>query len=450
MKRNRHALGAVLAATALLTAGCLQGGGDDDGGGGNGDGGTAGAGGSEPNDGTVEIFGAFTGAEADAFNTALDAFREESGLDVKYTGNADFTTFIRSRVQGGSPPDIALFPQPGLLLDLAERGDIVPIDEYLEVDTLNETLIPGFLDAVTDDEDTIYGAPMRMAVKSLVWVPKPEYADAGYSLEPQSMDELAGIADEIKASGTPPWCIGYESGAATGWVGTDWIEEMVLRVGGPDVYDQWVAHEIPFDDQVIQDAFEAYGEIALTDGNVRGGGSAIVSTPFGEAGNPSFEDPPACMLHRQGNFVTGFFPEDVQSNLDESVDVMLLPPVEGGYDGQPVLGGGDLAGLFNGEDDESKEVLQFLTSDEFGAEWAQEGGWLSPHATFDNSNYPDETTKRIADLVANADVFRFDASDLMPAEVGAGTFWTGMVDWTTGAKDTAEVTAEIEASWPSN
>jgi alpha-glucoside transport system substrate-binding protein len=434
----------------LLTTGCLQGGEENtggDGNGGDGSGGTAGAGGSEPGDGVVQVFGAFTAGEADAFNEALTAFEKESGIDIKYTGNADFTTFVRSRVQGGSPPDIALFPQPGLLLEIAEDDNIVPIDEFLDVDTLNETLIPGFLDAVTTEDGTIYGAPMRMAVKSLVWVPSA-YEEEGYSLEPATMQELDDIAQQIKSDGTPPWCIGYESGAATGWVGTDWIEEMMLRLHGPEVYDQWVNHEIPFDAPEVQEAFEAYGEIALTEGNVRGGGDAIVSTPFGEAGNPSFENPPACYLHRQGNFATGFFPDDVQANLDDSVDVMILPPYEGGYDGQPVLGGGDMAALFNGEDDESKQVMEFLTSDEFGAEWAQAGGWLSPHATFDTSNYPDETTKKIAELVANADVFRFDASDLMPAEVGAGTFWTGMVDWTTGAKSTEEVTSEIEASWP--
>jgi alpha-glucoside transport system substrate-binding protein len=452
MKRTRRVgLLASLAAMCLLTTGCLQGGeSDDGGGGGNGgnEGGTAGAGGSEPGDGVVEIFGAFTGAEQDAFVEALKGFEEESGIDVKYTGNADFTTFVRSRVQGGSPPDIALFPQPGLLLDLARRGDVVPIEEFLDVNELNETLIPGFLDAVTDADGTIYGSPMRMAVKSLVWVPAA-YEEADYSLEPASIQELADIGDQIKADGAAPWCIGFEDGAATGWVGTDWIEEMMLRLHGPEVYDQWVNHEIPFDAPEVQEAFDAFGDIALTEGNVQGGGEAIVSQPFGEAGNPSFEDPPACYMHRQGNFITGFFPEEIQQNLDEAVRVMIFPPYEGGYDGQPVLGGGDLAALFNGEDEESKEVMRFLTADDFGAEWAQIGGWLSPHATFDASNYPDETTKTIAELVANADVFRFDASDLMPAEVGAGTFWTGMVDWITGAKSTEDVTAEIEASWPS-
>ncbi len=134
------------------------------------------------------------------------------------------------------------------------------------MDTLDETLIPGFLDAVTDEDGTVYGAPMRMAVKSLVWVPKPAYADAGYSLEPASIEELSEIADEIKADGTAPWCIGYESGAATGWVGTDWIEEFVLRVAGPEVYDQWVNHEIPFDDPQIKQAFDEYEKLALEDG----------------------------------------------------------------------------------------------------------------------------------------------------------------------------------------
>ena len=160
----------ALAATGLLASGCLQGG--DDGGGSDSDSGsgTAGAGGSEPGDGEVTVSGAFTGEEQAAFEEALVAFEDESGIDIVYDGNADFTTLINSRVQS-NPPDIALFPQPGLLLDLAARDSVVPIDEFLDLDALNESLIPGFLDSVTDDEDTVFGAPMRMAVKSVVWVP---------------------------------------------------------------------------------------------------------------------------------------------------------------------------------------------------------------------------------------------------------------------------------------
>ena len=447
MRRNNFLrLAALASVAALVTTGCLQGG--DDGGGGDGGGTSSGAGGTTPGDGEVEIVGAFTGAEQDAFEDTIAGFEEDSGIDIQYAGNADFTTLIRTRINS-DPPDIALFPQPGLLLDLAADDNIVPIDEFLDADGLNETLIPGFLESVTDEDGTVYGAPMRMAVKSLVWVPKA-YAEQGYSLEPASVQELNDIAQEIAGSGTAPWCIGYEAGAGTGWVGTDWVEEFVLRTAGPDVYDQWVAHEIPFNDPQIQEAFEAYRELLGGEeaDNVLGGADGILNTSFLDADNPQFESPPGCMMQRQGNFVTGFYPEDVQANLDESVDVFAFPPYEGGYEGQPILGGGDMAALFNGEDEEAQQVMEFLTSDEFGAEWAQAGGWLSPHTTFDATNYPDETTRRIAELAAGADVFRYDASDLMPAEVGADSFWDGSVEWIQGAS-TEEVTTKIEESWPS-
>ncbi len=449
MHRNRGVRLAALAGIgALVLTGCLQSG-DDGGGGGSSDGGgTAGAGGSEPGDGKVDVFGAFTGAEQKAFEASLKTFESDSDIDVTYNGSSDFTTFISSRLRGGDAPDIALYPQPGILLDAAADGDVVPIDEFLDKGSLENTLIPGFLDAVTDDEDTVFGAPMRMAIKSIVWVPKKAWASGGYE-EPKTFQELLKLSDQIKADGVTPWCIGYEDGAATGWVGTDWIEEMMLRVAGPDVYDQWWKHEIPFNDENVKKSFDAYGEIVFADGYVLGGPKGILSTPFGDAGNPSFEKPPACMMQRQGNFITGFYPPDVAKNLDASVTVFGFPPYEGGFDGNPVLGAGDMAALFNGEDEDAKEVMKFLTSPDFGAEWAKNGGWLSPHKTFDGSNYPDETTRQIAQIAIDADVFRYDASDLMPPEVGADSFWKGMVAWTSGQEDTAKVTEDIENSWPS-
>jgi alpha-glucoside transport system substrate-binding protein len=162
-----------------------------------------------------------------------------------------------------------------------------------------------------------------------------------------------------------------------------------------------------------------------------------------------FKQPPNCYLHRQGNFVTTFFPEEVQQNLEENVGIFVLPPIEDGYDGTPVLGGGDMAAAFTNDSD-VKEVMEFIGSDEFGGPWAQAGGWLSPHSTFDNNQYSDELTAEVAELVQGADVFRFDASDLMPPEVGAGTFWDNMVAWTAGEKDVEEALADIEESWPSN
>ena len=437
-RQRRLAAFGIATTLAMVTSGCLQ---SDDGGGG------GGSGGGSDSDGTVTILGAFGGAEKDALEESLAAFEEESGIDVEYTEDTDFTTTIVQRAEAGDAPDIGLFPQPGGLLDLSE--DMTPLEDVVDLPAIEETLIPGFLDSATDDEGTVYGAPMRMAVKSIVWYPKPAYEEAGYSTEPASIQELMTIAEEIQGDGTAPWCMGWESDQATGWVGTDWLEEMVLRVNGPEVYDQWVSHEIPFNDPQIVEALDAFGEIAKNEDMVLGGPDGILATNFADAMTPAFKDQPDCMLHRQGNFATGFYPDDVQSDLDGTVGTFYFPPYEGGYDGTPLLGGGDLAATFNGEDEDVQEVMTFLTSDEFGGEWAAAGGWLSPHATFDNSQYADETTRNIATLAAEADVFRFDASDLMPKAVGSDSFWTGMVDWLSGASSQETLDA-IEESWPTS
>jgi alpha-glucoside transport system substrate-binding protein len=437
-------VGLLVLILSLAAAGC--GGDDDDSAAGGGGTGTTGG----KIGGSVEVLGAFGGDEEKAFNAAVKAFETRTGIDVKYTSTNDLPTLIRSRTNGGNPPDIALFPQPGLALDLAKQGATVPLEDVIDLPAIEKTLIPGFLEAATY-EDKVYAAPMRMAVKSLLWYPEPEFSDAGYQV-PKSHQELVKLEDKIIADGKTPLCLGYESGQATGWVGTDWIEEYMLRVNGPEVYDKWVSHELPFDSPEVKKAFAAYEEVALRDKVVLGGRSAILSTPFGDAGNPLFTDPPGCYLYRQGNFATGFFPAPVQADLAANVGVAYFPPYDGGYDGKPLLGGGDVASLFEKHKDNAAAVatMKFLTSDKFGGPWAKAGGWLSPHKTFDSSQYPDEITRKIATLANEADVFRYDASDLMPAVVGAGTFWRGMADWTGGREDLDSVLKKIDDSWPSS
>lgn len=443
-RRPIPALAALCLGGALALTGCLQdpntGGGGALGAGGVADGGTS------DGDGKVQIQGAFGGGEQASFEESLKPFEDESGIEIDYVSDKDIATTIKQKASSGSTPDIVLLPQPGGLLELAADGHIQPIDTYLEYNTLKKTLVPGFLDAVNLN-GRIYGAPMRMAVKSLVFFNKAAYEGGGYPEQPASLEALAGIADQMKAEGVAPWCMGWQDAQATGWVGTDWIEELVLRTAGPDVYDEWVAHDIPFNDPQIVAAFDAFKKITLDAGQTFGGGRGVLNTPFGDSFNPAFDNPPKCMLHRQGNFILGFLPDAIQADLDNQVGLFVFPPSETGYAGQPILGGGDLAALFNGNDEDAIEVMKFLTSDQFGAEWAQAGGWLSPHRTFDAANYPDAITKKIAEIVATADVFRFDGSDLMPKEIGSDAFWKGMVNFANG-ESAQKVTTDIENAWP--
>lgn len=442
------AFATMAAAGALLLSGCLQN--PNPGGGGTIGGGEGIADNSETDgDGIVTILGAFGGPEAELFMESLKEFEAETGIRVEYTSDSDFTNLIRLRTSSGQIPDIAIFPQPGGLLEIAQQGYIQPIDTYLDFDSINRTLIPGFLESARLN-GRVYGAPMRMAVKSIVWYPKEAFEAGGYNPEPADLDELAELAADMRADGLTPWCMGWESDSGTGWVGTDWIEEYMLRLWGPEVYDQWVSHDIPFDDERVVAAFDALGEMLDIEGNVLGGRDGVIATAFAEAMLPAWENPPRCMLERQGNFVTGFFPAPILSDLDNQVGLFVFPRAGEGseYTGQPMLGGGDLAALMNGDDPDSIAVMRYITSDEFGAEWAAGGGWLSPHRTFDSSHYSDEVTRATAEMATSADVFRFDGSDLMPNAVGGGTFWRGMIEWLTGEKTAEQVTAEIEASWP--
>ncbi len=185
MRRRRSrvlSLGVMCTTVAMLTAGCLQGG-DDGGGGGN-------EGGGGEGDGVVEIIGAFGGVEADSFEKEIKAFEDESGIDIQYTGTQDFQTIITSRVRSGDTPDIGIFPQPGTLQDLGEEGDVAPVEDYTDVNALEESLIPGLLDAGMTEDGTAYGVPMRVAVKSLVFVPEAAYTEGGYSTDPASIQSV--------------------------------------------------------------------------------------------------------------------------------------------------------------------------------------------------------------------------------------------------------------------
>jgi len=439
--------GGVVGIATLVLAGCLQNPNASGGSGGAGGGGTIVDGGSADNDKKVTILGAFGGDEEKNFNASLAEFEKSSGIDVQYTSDQDFTTTIKQKVGAGDSPDIGLFPQPGGLLEFAAQKKVEPIDTFLDYDKLQGTLLTGFLDAGRY-KGRVYGAPMRNAVKSIVWYPKAAYEKGGYNKAPGSIQQLqTDVADKIAAAGITPWCIGWESAQATGWVGTDWVEELMLRMYGPDVYDDWTSHRIPFNDDRVVKALDEAAKFNKDPKMVLGGTKGVLTTAFGNAMTPAFANPPRCMLHRQGNFATTFYPKNVQADLDNQVGIYVFPKFEGGYDGQAILGGGDLAGLFNGNDPDAKKVMEFLTSDKFGGPWAKAGGWLSPHKTFDTSNYPNETTKKIAEIANRASVLRFDGSDLMPKSIGSDVFWKEMVKWE-GGQSSKQTADNIEAAWP--
>lgn len=391
----------------------------------------------------IRVFGAFRGEEAARFDEIIKIFNAKTGYSVIYEGSPEFETQILVQAEAGTPPDIAALPQPGMMKNFADRGFIKPLSSNV-INKIDQNYEKVWKDLGTANDGKVYGVFHRVNAKSFVWYPKKAFEAKGYTI-PKTWDELLVLQEKIAADGITPWSIGFESGASTGWVGTDWMEDIMLRTAGPDVYDKWVNHEIPFNDPAVVKALEYMGQIMLVKGNVYGGATNILTTSFGDSVLPLFANPPKAFLHRQGNFVTGFMPEAVQAKLEEEVGVFALPSIDPRW-GTPVLGGGDQFVVFN-DRPEVQEFLAFLTTWEACAPWAKVGGALFPHKTQDFNDYGNSIEREIAKILVNAKVFRFDASDLMPAEVGAGTFWTGMVDYISG-RDTKTVLTNIEKSWP--
>ncbi len=390
----------------------------------------------------VTIFGAFVDEDARRFEASMRPFEERTGIQVEYEGSGDFETLITVRLEGGDAPDIVAFPQPGLMQELAREGFLVDLGDVIDREQLEAGYADAWIELGTVD-DALVGVWYRASVKSLVWYPKRAFEAAGYQI-PDTWDQMIALSDQIVADGTPPWCIGIESSGATGWVATDWLEDIVLRSAGAEVYDRWITNEIPFDAPEIQEAVEIMTEIWLNPDYVLGGSIGILTTPFGDAANPMLEDLPGCYLHRQASFLPVFLPDDVV--IGEDIDFFYLPPIDEEEHGRPVMGAGDVMSMLN-DRPEVRQVMEYLATAEAGRAWLEAGGFISPHNDADLDWYPDQGTRAQAELLQNADTFRFDASDMMPGSVGTGTFWTGMVDIVSG-RDIKTVLSEIQNSWP--
>jgi alpha-glucoside transport system substrate-binding protein len=397
---------------------------------------------------TVTALGPFTDQDQVKFEAMVSAFESATGIDVQYEGTKEFEATIGVRVDGGNAPDVADFPQPGLLGNFAKAGKIVDLTPYLDQAALAANYNQSWLDMATMPGaagDIMAGVWERVNSKSLVWYPKKAFDAAGYKV-PTTWDELIALQEQIKADGDTPWCIGIESGAATGWPATDWTEDILLRTTSPENYDKWVAGELKFDSPEVKKAIETWSAIWLDPANVNGGTKGMVSTYFGDAPKAMFDDPPKCWLHRQGNFITSFFPQGKVGGVD--YDFFYLPGIDPAY-GKPALVAGDIWAAF-ADKPEAAALLEWFTKGEHLRSWMASGGAIAPQKDADLSWYGNDLERKIGELLGEATAVRFDASDLMPGQVGSGSFWKEMVSYISGSEDLDTALKNIDASWPTN
>lgn len=389
--------------------------------------------------------------EAGALQTVLSAFGEANGIEINYVPSADWEAEINVAIQGGTEPDISIFPQPGKLADFARDGHLIALPDAVtsavaanwDDDSMGFGLVDG----------TQFGVPNKTDLKSLVWYQPSRFEELGYAV-PTTWDELVTLTETAAADGNTPWCVGLESGQATGWPFTDWTEDLMLRTAGPEAYDQWVAGELKFSDPAVINVFNMINDLWSIEDAVFAAGGSIVATAFQDNGQPLVDGD--CLMHRQASFFSAFIPEGVPfaDGSEGAVDTFYFPTVDGTT---PVLVAGTLAAAFH-DTPEVWAIMEYLGSPEYAnaRQAAQKelkggagffSGFLSAVKGQDLNGY-EPLEQGFLQIIADAEITRFDGSDLMPADVGAGTFWTQGTNFVNGDATAEEATAAIDASWP--
>jgi alpha-glucoside transport system substrate-binding protein len=399
------------------------------------------------------------GGEGEGFAAAIADFVKATGIAVQIDSiGSSHETVLKTRIDGGSPPDMAVLAQPTGVLAYAADGKLIDVASFMNVDKLKAEF-PTTIGLITEG-DKIWGVPTKADVKSMIWYPVKAFAAKGYTV-PATWDELITLADKIVADGAGfPFCASAGGpGTATGWQLTDWVEEILLKTEDPSVTAGWIDHSIPFTDPRIKAAFDRVGSLLFKEGYVEGGGTAIVNNAMTTVMDPMFNGDtatPGCWMQKIPVWYgPDFFPDkrvnggDSKYTIGEDGDIGIFPfpTISEQYKGAE--GSADTIMVLV-DRPEVRAFAEFLATPEGLKNWITGKGVLSPNVTTPDEWYANNYKLKVAnDIASSATAIAFDASDLMPPTVGAGSFWTEISAWASsnGANTDATLQA-IDASWP--
>jgi alpha-glucoside transport system substrate-binding protein len=383
--------------------------------------------------GAVSVYATWTGAEQDSFLAMMKPWLDGTGVKMNYTGQRDLGTALTAGIAGGNLPDVAGLPGPGLMRQWYDQGALKPLD-FVDFAAYEAATPAGFAALGKGADGKLAGIFTKGAVKGLIWYNTKNWTE---TTPPATWDALNTAAKGKVTGDEKEWCIGLEAGGDSGWPGTDWIEDIVLRQSGPDVYDAWVAGKGKWSAPEIKQAFQTFGD-AVT--NAYKGSDYVVSTAFGKAANPMFATPPGCLLTHQASFITDFFKNEAKAQPAD-YDFFPFPDINASFAGS-VTGGGDLFGMFT-DTPQARSLIQWLLTPEAQEIWVKRGGFISANKNVPADSYPDPASKKSAEILAKASNFRFDGSDLMPNAM-TKAFNQAMVKFATNPADLDAILANLD------
>ena len=417
----------------------------------------------------VTIQTQWIGGEGANFDASVADFEAATGIDIVQESIASqHELVLRTRIEGLTPPDLAMLAQPSAVVEYGDRGLTTNVATFMDPATLNEQFAAGFgTGLLTSESGEIWGIPFKVDVKSTIWYPIKAFASHGYTV-PKTWEEMKTLAAKIVADGNgSPWCVAIKDGQATGWIATDWLEDVMLRTAGVDAYNRWITNDLKFDSPEVRAALAVIAEQWFTEGYVSGGSESITATDRLEAMDGMFPTDgnwegftPECWMHRQATwFGPDFFPDKRASTdttyvsqyvVGEDIGLMYFPPIDPAH-GNPALGAGDTLMVLRDDPakPEIRAVAEFLSTPYGLQRWIERGSAISANQTTDPAWYAGFYKLDVAaDIVGQSTSFGFDASDLMPPEANRA-FWDGISAWIdSGGTTTDQFVQSVDAAWP--
>lgn len=390
--------------------------------------------------GNVSVLGVWGGQELDIFNAMTKPFMDKTGVKVDFEGTRDLDAVLTTRVAAGNPPDLAALPGPGKMAEFARQGKMVDLSSVLDMAAMKKSYAKGWLDLGSVDGKLV-GIFTKASLKGLVWYDPKNLKAAGIQV-PTTWDQLISTSQSIAAKGTTPWAVGVESGAASGWTGTDWLENIFLRMYGPAKYMDWYNGKLPWTSPEVKSAWQAWGRIVADPKMTYGGSQYELSTNFGTAFTPLFESPPKAYFHFQATFIQSFIQKQYPDLKPvEDFAFFGFPRIDSKY-AKAVEIAGDLFGMFKNTP-QSAAFINYVTTAQAQDFWVKPANGISPNRDVPLSDYPDPLSKSAAQILTSADIAVFDASDMMPSQMNTA-FWSAIMSYLSNPDQLDSILANLD------
>jgi len=389
---------------------------------------------------SVDVLNVWGGEEQASFRAVVEPFTSQTGISVNIESTRDLDAVLTTRIRGDNPPDIACLPNPAKMQQLASQNKLVPLDSFLDMDTIHRDYADTWI-TLGSYSGHLYALFYKAANKGTIWYDPARFQATGYQI-PSTWQDLITLSDKIAASGKYPWSMGVQSGAASGWAASDWIAQIYLNQSGPQMYDKWVAHQIPWTDASVKSAFQLFGQIVGGKHYINGAPGSILATGFQEASYGPYKTPPESYLYYLGDFTEGFITSQF-TGLKPGTDFNFFPfpSINPQYQGA-VTGGADVVVALK-NNGAARQLVQYLATADAQTIWVKRGGFTSPNKLVSLSAYPDPIAEASAKMLTTATTFRFGADDLMPPPV-ENAFWKGMLTFIGDQRQLDSVLSTIE------